>query len=31
MADFCQPFTTAKIRYFDDETESDEAPRWIAG
>jgi hypothetical protein len=30
MADFCQQFTTAKIRYFD-ETECDEARRWIAG
>ncbi len=30
MADFCRPFTTAKIRYFD-QMESDAAQRWIAG
>jgi hypothetical protein len=30
MADFCRPFTTAKIRYFD-LPESDAARRWVAG
>ena len=28
MAVFCKPFTTAKIRYFD-EHEADEASQWI--
>ena len=28
MAVFCKPFTTAKVRYFD-ETKSDEASEWI--
>lgn len=30
MSDFCRPFTTAKVRHFDQE-ESDAAHRWIAG
>ena len=30
MSDFCRPFTTAKIRYFD-RSEEDEAHAWIAG
>ena len=28
MAVFCKPFTTAKVRYFD-ESKADEASRWI--
>jgi hypothetical protein len=28
MATFCKPFTTAKIRYFD-EAQADEAAKWI--
>ncbi len=28
MAMFCKPFTTAKVRYFD-ETKLDEASKWI--
>lgn len=29
MATFCRPFTTAKMRYFDQE-QADEAQKWIA-